>query len=69
MDTASPRFSESATATRLDIRQSHPPLPLRPETVSTIQTFGGTMLGTSRGPQKVTEMVDALEQLGINILL
>ena len=49
-------------------RQGYPPLRLRPETVSTIQTFGGTMLGTSRGHQNVTEMVDALEQLGINIL-
>ena len=42
-------------------RQSYPPLRLRPETVSTIQTFGGTMLGTSRGHQNVKEMADALE--------
>ena len=36
--------------------------------VSTIQTFGGTMLGTSRGPQNINEMVDGLEELGIDIL-
>ena len=52
----------------LVLRQSYPPLRLSPETVSTIQNFGGTMLGTSRGHQNVKEMVDALEQLGINIL-
>ena len=45
----------------LILRDSYPPLPLRPEIVSTIQTFGGTMLGTSRGHQNVTEMVDGLE--------
>jgi len=42
-------------------RQGYPPLRLRPETVSTIQTFDGTMLGTSRGHQNVKEMADALE--------
>ena len=49
-------------------RHGRQPLPLRPEVVSTIQTFGGTMLGTSRGPQDATEMVDGLEQLGVDIL-
>ncbi len=52
----------------LVLRHGRKPLQLRPEVVSTIQTFGGTMLGTSRGPQNVTEMVDGLEQLGIDIL-
>ncbi|MBV8377751.1 MAG: ATP-dependent 6-phosphofructokinase [Verrucomicrobia bacterium] len=52
----------------LVLRHGHQPLPLSPEVVSNIQTFGGTMLGTSRGPQSVPEMVDALEQLGIDIL-
>jgi 6-phosphofructokinase 1 len=52
----------------LVLRHGHQPLRLRPETVATIQTFGGTMLGTSRGPQNVTDMVDALELLGIDIL-
>jgi 6-phosphofructokinase 1 len=49
-------------------KHGHPPLQLRPETVSSIQTFGGTMLGTSRGHQNVNEMVDALEQLEIDVL-
>ena len=44
----------------LVLRHGRQPLQLRPEVVSTIQTFGGTMLGTSRGPQNVTEMVDGL---------
>jgi 6-phosphofructokinase 1 len=35
----------------LVLKHGHQPLQLRPETVSTIHTFGGTMLGTSRGPQ------------------
>jgi 6-phosphofructokinase 1 len=49
-------------------RHGRQPLPLKPEVVSAIQTFGGTMLGTSRGPQDSTEMVDGLEQLGVDIL-
>jgi 6-phosphofructokinase 1 len=49
-------------------RHRRQPLPLGPEVVSAIQTFGGTMLGTSRGPQDATEMVDGLEQLGVDIL-
>jgi 6-phosphofructokinase len=49
-------------------RHRRQPLPLKPEVVSAIQTFGGTMLGTSRGPQDATEMVDGLEQLGVDIL-
>jgi len=46
----------------------HQPLQLTPEAVSNIHTFGGTMLGTSRGPQNPAEMVDALELLGVDIL-
>ena len=52
----------------LVLRHGHKPLQLKPEAVSTIQAFGGTMLGTSRGPQSVEEMVDGLEHLGIDIL-
>lgn len=52
----------------LVLRQGHKPLQLRPEAVSTIQAFGGTMLGTSRGPQNLTEMADGLEQLGVDLL-
>jgi len=49
-------------------RFGHVPLALRPEAVSTIQTFGGTILGSSRGPQDPAEMVDHLEELGVDIL-
>jgi nucleotide-binding universal stress UspA family protein len=49
-------------------RHGRQPFQLRPEVVSMIQTFGGTMLGTSRGPQNATEMVDGLEHLDIDIL-
>ncbi len=41
---------------------------LTPENVSQIHEFGGTMLGSSRGPQEVTEIVDALERMNISIL-
>src|ERR1700751_961819 len=49
-------------------RFGHVPLTLRPESVSTIHTFGGTVLGSSRGPQDVGEMVDNLEELNVDIL-
>jgi 6-phosphofructokinase 1 len=49
-------------------RFGHVPLTLRPESVSTIHTFGGTVLGSSRGQQDVGEMVDHLEELNVNIL-
>src|SRR4051794_14433951 len=49
-------------------RYGHVPLTLRPESVSTIHTFGGTILGSSRGAQSVGEMVDHLEELGVDIL-
>jgi 6-phosphofructokinase 1 len=46
-------------------RFGHVPLTLRPESVSTIHTFGGTILGSSRGPQDIGEMVDHLEELKV----
>src|SRR6516164_556310 len=49
-------------------RFGHLPVALRPESVSTIHTFGGTILGSSRGPQDVAEMVDHLEELDVDIL-
>ena len=49
-------------------RLGHVPLVLRPESVSTIHTFGGTILGSSRGPQDPGEMVEHLEELGVDIL-
>lgn len=41
---------------------------LTPEVVSNIHRFGGTDLGTSRGPQDPVRMVDRLAELGVNIL-
>jgi 6-phosphofructokinase 1 len=46
----------------------HEVVELTPETVRDRVTDGGTMLGTSRGPQDVEEIVDCLERLHVNIL-
>jgi 6-phosphofructokinase 1 len=45
------------------------PLLLEPELVQTVHTRGGTMLGTSRGPQDVGEMVDHLMKWKVGILI
>ncbi|MCX6966336.1 MAG: ATP-dependent 6-phosphofructokinase [Verrucomicrobia bacterium] len=44
------------------------PVPLTPEVVLTIHKMGGTMLGSSRGPQDVGVMVNTLEEMGIDLL-
>lgn len=44
------------------------PLMLTSECVDTIQSQGGTILGTSRGPQDTVKMVDQLVALGVDIL-
>ena len=41
---------------------------LRPEKVKQIHLLGGSILGTSRGNQPIGEMVDTLEEMGIDIL-
>ncbi|MDD5199661.1 MAG: ATP-dependent 6-phosphofructokinase [Terrimicrobiaceae bacterium] len=41
---------------------------MTPGFVSNIHRFGGTLLGTSRGPQHVGRMVDRLQELGVHIL-
>jgi 6-phosphofructokinase 1 len=46
----------------------HELLELNPEAVANIHTFGGTILGTSRGPQDTGEIVDALERIDLRIL-
>jgi 6-phosphofructokinase 1 len=43
-------------------------LELTPDSVSGINEYGGTVLGTSRGEQDPHEIVDCLERLSINIL-
>jgi 6-phosphofructokinase 1 len=49
-------------------RLGHAPMELNPQVVSGINKMGGTILGTSRGPQDIKEMVDTLEQMNIGIL-
>lgn len=49
-------------------RYGHTPLELTPQSVNFIHGMGGSILGTSRGPQDVTEMVDTLERMNISIL-
>jgi 6-phosphofructokinase 1 len=43
-------------------------LDLKPDVVADIHTFGGTILSSSRGPQDVAEIVDALDRINIRIL-
>ncbi|MBF0544126.1 MAG: ATP-dependent 6-phosphofructokinase [Candidatus Riflebacteria bacterium] len=45
-----------------------PPMILDPEIVAEIHEKGGTILGSSRGPQDVSKMVDRLMDFNINIL-
>ena len=49
-------------------RLGHKPLELTPESVHRIHESGGSILGSSRGPQDEAEMVDYLKDLGIGIL-
>jgi 6-phosphofructokinase 1 len=49
-------------------RYGHTPFVLRPASVAQAHHFGGTFLGSSRGQQDVGEMVDTLEDMGVDIL-
>lgn len=49
-------------------RYGHRPTELTPDLVKRIHEQGGTVLGSSRGPQDIREMVDTLERLQVNIL-
>jgi len=49
-------------------RIGHEPLELTPESVHRIHESGGSILGSSRGPQDAADMVDYLEELGVGIL-
>ena len=49
-------------------RHGHEPLKLTPDVVSRIHEMGGSILGSSRGPQDPVAMVDRLERLRIGIL-
>jgi 6-phosphofructokinase 1 len=48
-------------------RYGHVPMLLKPESVAQIHNFGGTILGSSRGPQDISEMVDVLEEMKIDL--
>ena len=52
----------------ISYRYGHAPLELNPDVVADIHKKGGTILGSSRGPQEVSEMVDTLEQMNVGIL-
>jgi 6-phosphofructokinase 1 len=52
----------------LSYRYAHTPTELTPEMVRDIHQQGGTILGSSRGSQDVSEMVDTLEQMNVGIL-
>ncbi len=49
-------------------RYRHDLMELRPEMVTNILEQGGTILGSSRGPQPIDEIVDSLERMNIGIL-
>ncbi len=46
----------------------HPIWEMTPRDVADIHLFGGTVLGSSRGPHPAEEIVDALERMNVNIL-
>jgi 6-phosphofructokinase 1 len=52
----------------LSWRYGHQPRELTPQNVNYIQGMGGSLLGSSRGPQDISEMVDTLERMNIRIL-
>ncbi len=52
----------------LSYKYGHVPLELTPEDVVDIHEKGGTILGSSRGDQDVSDMVDTLERMNVGIL-
>ncbi|GFM33637.1 ATP-dependent 6-phosphofructokinase [Desulfovibrio subterraneus] len=49
-------------------KYGHEIVELTPDSVSNIHQFGGTVLGSSRGPQNPEDIVDALERMNVNCL-
>jgi 6-phosphofructokinase 1 len=47
---------------------NHPYLELTPDLIASVHGQGGTILGTSRGNQDISKMVDTLDTLNVNIL-
>ncbi len=52
----------------LSSKYRHEPIELTPASVAEIQQAGGTILGSSRGPQDASEMVDTLDRMNVGIL-
>eukprot|EP00760_Papus_ankaliazontas_P033079 PhM_4_TR6166/c0_g1_i2/m.104915/K00850/pfkA, PFK; 6-phosphofructokinase 1 len=52
----------------LSAKGKHTAMNLSYDNVARIHNQGGTFLGSSRGPQKIDEMVDTLVEMGINVL-
>ena len=52
----------------LTYRHGHEPMELTPDRINDIHLKGGTILGSSRGPQDVPEMVDTLERMNVGML-
>jgi 6-phosphofructokinase 1 len=49
-------------------KYNHDVMELKPESVANILQMGGSILGSSRGPQDLDEIVDSLERMNIGIL-
>ncbi|MDR3639916.1 MAG: ATP-dependent 6-phosphofructokinase [Humidesulfovibrio sp.] len=49
-------------------KYGHDVIELNPNNVSNFHVFGGTELGSSRGPQAADEIVDALERMNVGVL-
>jgi 6-phosphofructokinase 1 len=49
-------------------RYGHDLIDLTPKTVVNIHDRGGTVLGSSRGPQDIDEIIDSLERMNIRLL-
>ncbi|MGD2029718.1 MAG: ATP-dependent 6-phosphofructokinase, partial [Desulfobacterales bacterium] len=49
-------------------KYGHDIIDLKPERVVNIHEMGGSILGSSRGPQSIDEIIDSLERMNIGIL-
>ena len=49
-------------------KYGHDVIELQPENVGNILEMGGSILGSSRGPQSIDEVVDTLERMNVGIL-
>ncbi len=52
----------------LSSKYQHVPMELTPDSVADIYHAGGTILGSSRGPQDASDIVDTLDRMNIGIL-